>query len=249
MRLRLRIWRQAAANAPGRLEDYVAEDVSPDMSFLELLDVVNEGLAARGERVIAFDNDCREGICGSCGLMINGEAHGPVPGTAVCQLHLRHFRDGDTVVVEPWRVAPFPVLQDLVVDRSALDRVIAAGGYITAPTGSAPEANTVLVPKDDSEAAMDAAICIGCGACAAACPNGSLSLFTAAKIAHLGRLPQGQPERARRVAAMVAQMDDEGFGHCTWHGECQAACPKQISIDTIEQMNRDFLRAMSKRRA
>ena len=248
MRLHLRVWRQAAADAPGRLHDYVAEDVSPDMSFLELLDVINEGLATRGERPIAFDNDCREGICGSCGVMINGVAHGPVAGTAACQLHLREFRDGDTIVVEPWRAAPFPVIEDLVVDRSALDRIIAAGGFVTAPTGSAPEANTILVPKQDADAAMDAAACIACGACVAACPNGSASLFTAAKIAHLGRLPQGQPERGRRAALMVAQMDAEGFGNCTWHGECQAACPKEITINTIEQMNRDYLRALRTRR-
>jgi succinate dehydrogenase / fumarate reductase iron-sulfur subunit len=247
MDLVLRVWRQVAAQAPGRLERYEAKGVSPDMSFLELLDVVNEGLVERGEIPIAFDSDCREGICGSCGVMIDGVAHGPVPGTATCQLHLRNFRDGDTILVEPWRARAFPVVRDLIVDRGAFDRIIAAGGFITAPTGGAPEANGILVPKRDAEAAMDAAACIGCGACVAACPNGSASLFTASKVTHLGRLPQGQPERDRRVRAMVTRMDLERFGNCTWHGECQEACPKQISIDTIAQMNRDFLRAQWRR--
>jgi succinate dehydrogenase / fumarate reductase iron-sulfur subunit len=241
--LRLRVWRQAGPRAAGRLVPYDAADLSPDMSFLEMLDVVNERLMAKGEEPIAFDHDCREGICGSCGLMINGVAHGPMRGTATCQLHLRSFKDGDEVIVEPWRAHAFPVIRDLVVDRSAFDRIIAAGGYISARTGGVPDANAILVPKDDADAAMDAAACIGCGACVAACPNASASLFTAAKIAHLGLLPQGQPERAKRVLRMVSQMDLEGFGNCTNIGECQEACPKLISIDVIARMNRDFLRA------
>ncbi len=213
------------------------------MSFLELLDVINERLIGKGEEPIAFDHDCREGICGSCGMMINGVAHGPMKATATCQLHLRHFSDGQEIHVEPWRAAAFPLIKDLVVDRSALDRIIAAGGFVTAQTGSAPDGNAALVPKRAADEAMDAAACIGCGACVAACPNGSASLFTAAKIAHLGLLPQGQPERSRRALAMVARMDREGFGNCSWHGECQEACPKSISIDTIARMNRDFLTA------
>jgi succinate dehydrogenase / fumarate reductase, iron-sulfur subunit len=243
MRLRLRVWRQANANATGRFVSYDAPDLSPDMSFLEMLDVVNERLVARGEEPIAFDHDCREGICGSCGMMINGVAHGPVRGAATCQLHLRGFKDGQEVVVEPWRAKAFPVIRDLVVDRSAFDRIIAVGGYISARTGVVPDANAVLVPKASADAAMDAAACIGCGACVAACPNASASLFTAAKISHLGLLPQGQPERARRVVKMVSQMDMEDFGNCTNIGECQDACPKLISIDVIARMNRDFLRA------
>jgi succinate dehydrogenase / fumarate reductase, iron-sulfur subunit len=242
MNLLLRVWRQAGRNAAGKMVAYEARDISPDMSFLEMLDVVNEQLVERGETPIAFDHDCREGICGSCSLMINGVAHGPHRGTATCQLHMRSFRDGDTISVEPWRARAFPVIKDLVVDRSALDRIIAAGGYISAPTGCAPDGNAVLIPKGDVETAMDAAQCIGCGACVAACPNGSASLFTAAKITHLGLLPQGQPERYQRAFRMATQMDLEGFGHCTLYGECQAACPKEISIDTITRMNRDFLR-------
>jgi succinate dehydrogenase / fumarate reductase iron-sulfur subunit len=214
------------------------------MSFLEMLDVVNERLTDQGEIPIAFDHDCREGICGSCSLMINGAAHGPNPGTATCQLHMRSFRDGDEIIVEPWRARAFPVIRDLVVDRTALDRIIAAGGFISAPTGCAPDGNAVLIGKEQVDTAMDAAQCIGCGACVAACPNGSASLFTAAKITHLGLLPQGQPERSRRAARMVAQMDIEGFGGCTLFGECQEACPKQISIDTITVMNRDYLRTL-----
>lgn len=243
MRLHLRVWRQPGPAAAGRLVAYEATEVSPDMSFLEMLDVVNEGLIARGELPIAFDSDCREGICGACGLMINGVAHGPAREAATCQLHMRSFRDGDTIVVEPWRSRAFPVVRDLVVDRSALDRIVAAGGYISVATGSAPEANSILVPKEAADLAMDAAACIGCGACVAACPNASASLFTASKITHLGLLPQGQPERTRRALRMVAQMDAEGFGQCTWYGECQEACPKNISIDTIARMNRDFARA------
>jgi succinate dehydrogenase / fumarate reductase iron-sulfur subunit len=226
---------------------YEAADVSPDMSFLEMLDVVNERLQERGEAPIAFDHDCREGICGSCSLMINGVAHGPMKGTATCQLHMRSFKDGDTVVIEPWRARPFPVIRDLVVDRGALDRIIAAGGYVSVNTGGARDANSILIPKPDADAAMDAAACIGCGACVAACPNASASLFTAAKITHLAELPQGQPERARRALAMVEQMDLEGFGHCTLFGECQEACPKEISIDTIMLMNRDYIRASALR--
>jgi succinate dehydrogenase / fumarate reductase iron-sulfur subunit len=239
----LNVWRQPEQRASGRFVRYEVTDVSPDMSFLEVLDVLNERLILAGEQPIAFDHDCGEGICGSCGMMIDGIAHGPLRATATCQLHMRHFRDGAEIRVEPWRAAAFPVVKDLVVDRSALDRIIAAGGFVTAPTGGAPDGNAILVPKHDADSAMDAAACIGCGACVAACPNASASLFTAAKVTHLGLLPQGQPERARRVLAMVARMDEEGFGNCSWHGECQAACPKSISIDTIARMNRDWLRA------
>ena len=245
MNLTLHVWRQSGPDAKGSFAQYAATDISPDMSFLEMLDVVNENLIAKGDLPIAFDHDCREGICGSCGMMINGMAHGPTKGTATCQLHMRSFRDGDTVWIEPWRSRAFPVLRDLVVNRGALDRIIAAGGFVSVNTGSPPEANSVPVPKQDADASMDAAACIGCGACVAACPNGSASLFTAAKISHLGLLPQGQPERYRRAAKMVAQMDTEEFGHCTLFGECQEACPKEISIDTISRMNRDFLKSMT----
>ena len=243
MNLTLHVWRQPGPGAPGRMVRYEAHDISPDMSFLEMLDVVNERLMETGEAPVAFDHDCREGICGSCSLMINGVAHGPNQGTATCQLHMRSFADGDEIHIEPWRARAFPVIKDLVVDRSALDRIIAAGGYVSAPTGSAPDGNAVLIPKDAVDTAMDAAQCIGCGACVAACPNGSASLFTAAKISHLGLLPQGQPERVQRARRMVERMDIEGFGGCTLYGECQEACPKLISIDTITRMNRDFLRA------
>jgi succinate dehydrogenase / fumarate reductase iron-sulfur subunit len=243
VKLKLRVWRQARANSAGRLVDYEAPGVSPDMSFLEMLDVLNERLTESGDDPVAFDHDCREGICGACSLMINGAAHGPMKGTATCQLHMRSFRDGETIVIEPWRARAFPVIKDLVVDRSALDRVIQAGGFITAATGGAQDANALLIPKTEADAAMDAAACIGCGACVAACPNASASLFTASKISHLGHLPQGQPERARRALSMVAQMEAEGFGACTLFGECQEACPKEISIDTIVRMNRDFIRA------
>jgi succinate dehydrogenase / fumarate reductase iron-sulfur subunit len=243
MNLTLHVWRQAGPEAPGKMVVYPARDIKPDMSLLEMLDVVNEGLTEHGETPIAFDSDCREGICGSCSLMINGIAHGPMRGTATCQLHMRSFKDGDTIYIEPWRARAFPVIKDLTVDRSALDRIIQAGGFITAPTGGAQDANSILVPKESLEAAMDAAACIGCGACVAACPNASASLFTAAKITHLGLLPQGQPERYRRALSMVEQMDLENFGSCTLHGECQEACPKEISIDTITRMNRDFVRA------
>jgi len=241
MNLTLHVWRQASANAKGTMERYEARDIAPEMSFLEMLDVVNEGLIERGGAPIAFDHDCREGICGMCGLMINGVAHGPTRGTATCQLHMRTFKDGDTIYIEPWRSRAFPVIKDLVVNRGAFDRIIAAGGFISAPTGSAQDANGIPIPKSSADDAMDAAACIGCGACVAACPNGSASLFTAAKISHLGLLPQGQPERQRRASRMVAQMDAEGFGHCTLYGECQDACPKEISIDTIARMNRDFM--------
>ena len=243
MNLRLRVWRQASPEASGKMVDYDAPDISPDMSFLEMLDVVNERLMNAGQEPIAFDHDCREGICGSCSLMINGAAHGPMKGTATCQLHMRSFKDGDVIDVEPWRARAFPVIRDLVVDRGALDRIIEAGGYITAATGGAQDANAILVPKVSADAAMDAAACIGCGACVAACPNASASLFTAAKISHLGHLPQGQPERYRRVLSMVEQMEEEDFGGCTLYGECQEACPKEISIDTITRMNRDYFKA------
>ena len=243
MRITLHVWRQPSASAAGKFVRYEANDVSPDMSFLEMLDVVNEGLLAKGETPIAFDHDCREGICGMCGVMINGVAHGPSRGTATCQLHMRLFKDGDQIWVEPWRSRAFPVVRDLVVNRGAFDRIIAAGGYVDVHTGGAPDGNNIPVPKDNAERSMDAAACIGCGACVAACPNGSASLFTAAKISHLGLLPQGQPERDRRAVNMVAQMDLEGFGGCSLFGECQAACPKEISIDFIARMHRDFMKA------
>ena len=243
MHLTLVVWRQAGPNAKGAFERYEVPDVSPDMSFLEMLDVLNERLTEEKRSPIAFDHDCREGICGACGVMINGISHGPMEGTATCQLHMRSFRDGQTITIEPWRATAFPVLRDLVVDRGAFDRIIAAGGFVSVSTGSPPDANAIPIPKTDADAAMDAAACIGCGACVAACPNASASLFTAAKVTHLGLLPQGQPERARRAVRMVEQMDIEQFGHCTWHGECQEACPKDISIDTIARMNRDYVRA------
>ncbi|HYJ32958.1 MAG TPA: succinate dehydrogenase/fumarate reductase iron-sulfur subunit [Candidatus Binatia bacterium] len=247
MNLTLHVWRQPNASERGRFVTYQARDISPDMSFLEMLDVVNEGLTVNGEPPIAFDSDCREGICGTCGMVINGRAHGPRARTTACQLHMRSFEDGDTITIEPWRAASFPVIRDLVVDRSPLDRIIAAGGFVTAPTGSAPEANSLPVPKENAELAMDAAACIGCGACVAACPNASAMLFTAAKVAHLGLLPQGQAERERRALAMVWQMDAEGFGGCSNHRECEAVCPKGITIDNIARMNRDYIRASAAR--
>jgi succinate dehydrogenase / fumarate reductase iron-sulfur subunit len=248
MNLTLKVWRQSGPDSPGKLVEYDAPDVSPDMSFLEMLDVVNERLVEKGQEPIAFSHDCREGICGSCALMINGVAHGPVRGAATCQVHMRSFADGDTIYIEPWRARAFPIIKDLVVDRSAFDRIIQAGGYISVPTGSAPDANAIPIPKRDVDDAMDAAACIACGACVAACPNASASLFTAAKVSHLGLLPQGQPERHRRVVKMVEQMDIEGFGGCTLFGECQEACPKLISIDTIARMNRDYFRATMRSR-
>jgi succinate dehydrogenase / fumarate reductase, iron-sulfur subunit len=241
MNLVLNVWRQNGPNAGGRFERYEAKDISSHMSFLEMLDVVNERLLEGGQDPIAFDHDCREGICGMCGLVINGQAHGPQAATTTCQLHMRQFKNGDELWIEPWRAKPFPVVKDLVVDRGAFDRIIASGGYISVRTGSAPDANALPIAKNVSDEAMDAAQCIGCGACVAACPNASASLFTAAKIGHLGLLPQGQPERQDRARKMVAQMDAEGFGHCTNHGECEAACPKGISVEFIARMNRDVI--------
>lgn len=243
MKIHLRVWRQTAPDTTGQFVEYTVPDANPDMSFLELLDVLNEQLIHGGKDPVEFDYDCREGICGSCGVVINGQAHGPQQQTAVCQLYLRHFKDGDTVTVEPWRARAFPVIKDLVVDRSAFDRIIAAGGYISAKTGSAPEANGLPVPKKDADLAFDYATCISCGACVAACPNASASLFTAAKIAHLSLLPQGQPERKQRVLAMSQQMQTEGFGDCSNHGECEAVCPKGISIDAIARMRREYFKA------
>jgi len=244
VRLNLKIWRQAGPNAPGRLEDHVAEDVSPDMSFLEMLDVVNEGLIRQGKDAIAFDSDCREGICGMCSLVVNGIPHGPDRGTTVCQLHMRRFKDGDTITIEPWRARAFPVVKDLIVDRSAFDRIIAAGGFISVDCGGAPDANTILIPKEVAESAMDSAACIGCGACVAACKNASAHLFLGAKISHLALLPQGQVERHRRVLAMIQQADAEGFGSCSNEGECEAVCPKEISIANIARMSREYMRAL-----
>jgi succinate dehydrogenase / fumarate reductase iron-sulfur subunit len=241
--LTLHVWRQRAAAQAGHFVTYDAKEISPDMSFLEMLDVMNERLAGEGHDPIAFDHDCREGICGACGMVINGHPHGPRKLTTTCQLHMRSFSDGDEIWVEPWRAAAFPVIRDLVVDRGALDRIIAGGGYISAPIGSAPDANSIPVRKESADLAFDAATCIGCGACVAACPNASASLFVAAKVAHLGLLPQGQPERLGRVLAMVEQMDAEGFGGCTNHGECHAACPKGIPVEFIGRMNADYLHA------
>jgi succinate dehydrogenase / fumarate reductase iron-sulfur subunit len=243
MRITLHIWRQANAAAPGKMVKYEVPNVNHEMSFLEMLDVLNEDLIAKGEEPVAFDHDCREGICGMCGAMVNGVAHGPLPATTLCQLHMRHFKDGDVLHVEPWRAKAFPVVKDLVVDRSAFDRIIAAGGYISASTGSAPDGNAVLVAKEASDRSMDAAACIGCGACVAMCPNASAALFTGAKISHLGLLPQGQPERNARAIAMVAQATAEQFGNCTNIGECEAVCPKEIRLEVIARMNRDFIRA------
>ncbi|SEE99394.1 succinate dehydrogenase/fumarate reductase iron-sulfur subunit [Ruania alba] len=248
MNITLRIWRQKNSDAPGAMQTYQVADVSPDMSFLEMLDVLNEQLTVAGDDPIAFDSDCREGICGMCGLVINGLAHGPNDMVTTCQLHMRSFSDGDVIDVEPWRAQPFTVIKDLIVDRSSFDRIIQAGGYISAPTGTAPDAHAAPVPKADADAAFDAATCIGCGACVAACPNGSASLFVAAKITHLGLLPQGQPERDSRALDMLAQHDHEGFGGCTQIGECTAACPKGIQLDLISRMNRDVLGALSHRR-
>lgn len=243
MDLTLHVWRQEGPDAPGRFETYEATDVSPDYSFLELLDLVNEDLVREGGEPIAFDHDCREGICGACGMMINGRAHGPTKLTATCQLHLREFSDGDEIRIEPWRADAFPVIKDLVVDRSSFDRIIASGGYVSVRTGSTPEANSVPVPKQNADRAFDAATCIGCGACVAACPNASAMLFTASKVAHLSLMPQGQPERYQRVVRMVDAHDGEGFGNCTNHGACEIACPKGISVDFIARLNRDLIKA------
>jgi succinate dehydrogenase / fumarate reductase iron-sulfur subunit len=248
MRIVLHIWRQRSAADQGKMARYEVPDVNEHMSFLEMLDVLNEALISKGEDPVAFDHDCREGICGMCGCMVNGVAHGPLPGTTLCQLHMRHFKDGDELYLEPWRARAFPVIKDLVVDRSAFDRIIAAGGYISVSTGSAPDGNTILVPKDNAERAMDAAACIGCGACVAMCPNASAALFTGAKIAHLGLLPQGQPERHERALAMAMQATVEGFGYCTNIGECEAVCPKEIKLEVIARMNRDYLSASWARR-
>ena len=243
MRITLRVWRQSGPNAQGRLVTYVADQVSPDMSFLEMLDVVNEGLIARGEDPIAFDSDCREGICGTCGFMVDGIPHGPMRATTVCQLHMRSFKDGDTLTLEPWRARAFPVIKDLVVDRSAMDRIIQAGGYTSINVGGAQDGNAILIPKPTVEQAMDSAQCIQCGACVAACKNASAVLFTSAKISHLALLPQGQVERYTRVVRMVDRHDAEGFGSCSNEGECEAVCPKEISISNIARMSREYLKA------
>ncbi|MEM9191128.1 MAG: succinate dehydrogenase/fumarate reductase iron-sulfur subunit [Myxococcota bacterium] len=242
--LKLHVWRQAGPNAKGEFETYEAKDINTHASFLEMLDIVNQRLIEEGKDPIAFDHDCREGICGSCGMVVNGVPHGPQRGTATCQLHMRKFSNGAELYLEPWRAKAFPIIKDLVVDRSAFDRIVQAGGYITVRTGSAPDANEIPIAKESADLAMDAAACIGCGACVAACPNASASLFTSAKVSHLALLPQGQTERAERVRQMLAQHDAEGFGGCTNHKECEAACPKEISIDNIARMNRDTLRSM-----
>ena len=244
MTVHLKVWRQAGSDSKGSFEQYTAEGINPHMSFLEMLDVVNEDLIHAGEEPIAFDSDCREGICGTCGFVINGQAHGSERGTTVCQLHMRSFNDGDTIVIEPWRARAFPVIKDLVVDRDAFDRIIAAGGYVSVSTGPKPDANSIKIGKDLSDKAFDSAACIGCGACVAACPNAAASLFTGSKITQLSLLPQGKPERSRRVKRMVHQMEEEGFGNCSNIGECEAVCPKEISIDNIAKMKREYLRAM-----
>lgn len=247
MKLTLNVWRQAAPKAQGKIETYALDGVDADMSFLEMFDLLNEQLTIEGKEPVAFAHDCREGICGSCAMMINGQAHGPWRGAATCQLHMRAFKDGDTLTVEPFRAGPFPVVKDLVTDRSALDRIIQAGGFVSVNTGGARDANEILIGKDVVEEAMDAAACIGCGACVAACPNASASLFTGAKVTHLGLLPQGQPERDKRALGMVEQMDEEGFGGCTLVGECTEACPKEISIDVIRKLNHDYIMASVRR--
>ena len=241
MKIKLKVWRQKNRNTPGEFRTYESPGLNENMSFLEMLDVLNEQLIAKGEEPVAFDHDCREGICGMCGFVINGVAHGPRRGTTVCQLHMRSFSDNEELFLEPWRASAFPVIKDLVVNRGAFDRIIGAGGYISVPAGSAPDGNAILVPKQDSDMAMSAAACIGCGACVAACPNASASLFTSAKISHLGLLPQGQPERHSRALKMVAQAAEEGFGNCTNIGECEAVCPKGIQLENIARMNRDYL--------
>ena len=247
MNLKLRVWRQDNAEEAGGFEEYEALDISPDMSFLEMLDVVNEDIIADGEEPIAFDSDCREGICGTCSMVINGVPHGGQQGTTACQLHMRHFSDGDTIVIEPWRATAFPVHRDLIVDRTSFERIQQAGGFISVRTGSVPDANATPIPKEDSDLAMDAAQCIGCGACVASCKNASAMLFVAAKVSHLSLVPQGQPERARRALSMVNQMDEEGFGNCTVTGSCEAVCPKEISLDFIARMNREYGRALLKK--
>lgn len=247
LNIHLKVWRQAGPDAAGHFDEIPAPGIKDEMSFLEMLDLVNERLIAEGKEAIVFDHDCREGICGTCSLMINGQAHGPQKGTATCQLHMRKFEDGQEIVVEPWRATAFPIVRDLMVDRSALDRIVESGGFITAETGGAPDANLTPIPKSVADAAMDAAACIGCGACVAACPNSAAQLFTSAKVSHLNLLPQGQAERYSRVEAMVDTME-EFFGSCTNHGECQEACPKEISIDFIAYMNRDYLKAKFKNR-
>lgn len=246
MKLTLKVWRQESANAPGSLQTYEVNDISPNESFLEMLDIVNERLEEKGERPITFDHDCREGICGACSMMVNGQAHGPKARTTTCQLHMREFQDGDVILVEPWRATAFPVIQDLMVDRSAFDRIIQAGGYISVSTGSAPEANLMPVSKEDADLAFDGATCIGCGACVAQCPNSAAQLFTSAKVGHLNLLPQGAPEHDERAVSMVEQMEAEHFGTCSNFRECEAVCPKGISVDWIARMNRDYLRAKLK---
>jgi succinate dehydrogenase / fumarate reductase, iron-sulfur subunit len=248
LNLTLNVWRQKNRTSRGRFETYEARDISTDMSFLEMLDVVNEKLILDGKEPIAFDHDCREGICGQCGVVINGDAHGPRRATTTCQLHMRSFKNGDVLTIEPWRAAAFPVIKDLMVDRSAFDRIIAAGGFVSVRTGNAPEANDLPVPKDDAELSMDAAACIGCGACVAACPNASAMLFVAAKVGHLNMLPQGQPEAHRRATSMIDQMDEEGFGSCTNHGECEAVCPKEIRLEFIARLNRNYFTATVRQR-
>jgi succinate dehydrogenase / fumarate reductase iron-sulfur subunit len=246
LNLTLKVWRQQNADAKGRIETYSAKNIPEEASFLEMLDIVNEELIRDGQEPIHFDHDCREGICGTCSLTINGIPHGKDRGTTTCQLHMRKFADGDTIWIEPFRAHAFPVIRDLIVDREAFDRIIAAGGYIDIRTGSAVDANSLPIPKDDADTAFDAAACIGCGACVAACKNASAMLFVSAKVSHLGHLPQGQPERDKRVLAMVRQMDAEGFGNCTNQYECEAVCPKEISVDHIARMNRDYLKATSR---
>lgn len=246
MNLTLRVWRQKNQGTAGQFVTYEAKDISEDMSFLEMLDVVNEGLIHRGEEQIAFDHDCREGICGMCSLVINGTPHGPLPATTTCQLHMRFYKDGDTITIEPWRASAFPVIKDLVTDRSAFDRIIQSGGYVSVSTGGAPDGNALPIPKEDADVAFDAAACIGCGACVAACKNGSAMLFVGAKISHLSLLPQGKVEENRRVLNMVGQMDAEGFGNCTNIGSCEAACPKEITLDNIARMNRLYAKALLK---
>ena len=247
MNLKLKVWRQDNAEDDGRFEHFEALDISPNMSFLEMLDVVNEGIISDGDEAIAFDSDCREGICGTCSMVINGVPHGGQKGTTACQLHMRHFNDGDTIVIEPWRATAFPVHRDLIVDRSSFDRIQRSGGFISVRTGSVPDANATPVAKENSDLAMDAAQCIGCGACVAACKNASAMLFVAAKVSHLSLMPQGQPERNRRALAMVNQMDEEGFGNCSVNGSCEAVCPKEISLDFIARMNREYGRALLKK--